>query len=124
MGIFCTFERCMLEGTPVRKNPNIFGFSLANSYLCRRKPKHVRIMTAIQLRAELFREMSPLLDSEAAMTKVIAFVKGLVIAQKKEAGIAPRDGWAAAAMQAHADGEDKLMADDVFEDEKMEDWKW
>jgi len=53
--------------------------------------KPVRIMTAIQLRAELFREMSPLLDSEAAMEKVIAFVKGLVI---------------------------------VFEDEKMEDWKW
>ena len=81
-------------------------------------------MTAIQLRAELFREMSPLLDSEAAMEKVIAFVKGLVIAQKKEAGIAPRDGWAAAAQQAHQDGEDKLMAADVFEDETMEDWKW
>ena len=32
-------------------------------------------MTAIQLRAELFREMSPLLDNESAMTKVIAFVK-------------------------------------------------
>ena len=43
-------------------------------------------MTAIQLRAELFREMSPLLDSEAAMTKVIAFVKGLVIAQNKGGG--------------------------------------
>ena len=67
--------------------------------------------------------MSPLLDSEAAMTKVIAFVKGLVIAQKKEADIAPRNGWAAAAMQAHADGEDKLLATDVFEDEKMEDCK-
>ena len=82
------------------------------------------VMTAIQLRAELFREMSPLLDNESAMTKVIAFVKGLVIAQKKEAGIIPRDGWAAAAKQAHADGEDKLMAADIFEDEAMEDWKW
>ena len=59
--------------------------------------------------------------STAAMEKVIAFVKGLVIAQKKEAGLAPRDGWATAAMQAHADGEDTLMAADVFEDEKMED---
>ena len=84
------------------------------------KTKYVRIMTAIQLRAELFREMNPLLDSESAMTKVIAFVKGLVLAQKKEAGIAPRDGWAAAAKQAHADGEDKLMFADVFEDETME----
>lgn len=79
-------------------------------------------MTAIELRAELFREMSPLLDSEAAMTKVIAFVKGLVNTQKKEAGI--RSGWAAAAQQAHLDGEDKLLAADVFEDETAEDWKW
>ena len=41
----------------------------------------------------------------------------------EEAGLAPRDGWATAAMQAHADGEDTLMVADVFEDEKMEDWK-
>ena len=40
-------------------------------------------MTAMQLCAELFRQMNPLLDSEVAMTKVIAFVKGLVIAQKR-----------------------------------------
>ena len=87
--------------------------------------KHVRIMTAVQLRAELFREMNPLLDSEAAMMKVISFVKGLVSAQQKEAaGVATRAGWADAAKQAHAVGEDRLMADDVFEDETMEDWKW
>ena len=78
----------------------------------------------MQLRAELFREINPLLDSEVAMTKVIAFVKGLVIAQKKETGITPRNGWAAAAKQAHIEGEDKLIAEDVFEDETMEDWKW
>ena len=35
-------------------------------------------MTAIELRAELFREMSPLLDNESAMTKMLAFVKSLV----------------------------------------------
>ena len=34
-------------------------------------------MTAIQLRAELFREMSQLLDSEAAMEKLIKYVKKL-----------------------------------------------
>ena len=33
-----------------------------------------------------------------------------------------RAGWAAAAQQAHADGEDKLTIADVFEDETMEDW--
>lgn len=42
-------------------------------------------MTAIQLRAELFREMSPLLDNESAMEKVILFVRGLVQAQKTKA---------------------------------------
>ncbi len=34
-------------------------------------------MTAIELRAELFREMNPLLDNESAMTKMLAFVKTL-----------------------------------------------
>ena len=42
-------------------------------------------MTAIQLRTELFREMSPLLDSEVAMRKVLAFVKSLSPAKKAKA---------------------------------------
>ena len=81
-------------------------------------------MTAVQLRTELFREMSPLLDNETAMMKMIAFLRKLVIVQTKQANTAPRDGWAAAAKQAHADGEDKLMIDEVFADETMEDWQW
>ena len=44
--------------------------------------KKITIMTAIELRAELFREMSPLLDNESAMTKMLAFVKSLVPAKK------------------------------------------
>ena len=43
---------------------------------------NIKIMTAIELRAELFREMSPLLDNESAMTKILAFVKSLVPAKK------------------------------------------
>ena len=39
-------------------------------------------MTTIQLRAELFREMNPLLDSEAALEKLIKYVKKLTA--KKE----------------------------------------
>ena len=78
-------------------------------------------MTTVQLREELFREMSPLLDSETALKKVIAFVKTLGKAQQKDN---LRIGWADAAKRAHADGEDKLMAADVFEDEKMGDWQW
>ncbi len=81
-------------------------------------------MTTVQLRAELFREMNPLLDNESALKKVIAFVKGLVSAQQMEVGIAPRAGWATAAKQAHANGDDKLIANDIFEDEGMEDWQW
>ena len=81
-------------------------------------------MTAVQLREELFREMNPLLDNETAMMKVIAFLKKLVIVQTKQASTSPRDGWAAAAKQAHGDGADKLMIDEVFADETLEDWQW
>ena len=42
-------------------------------------------MTALQLRAELFREMSPLLDSEVAMMRVISFVRSLSPAKKVKA---------------------------------------
>ena len=65
--------------------------------------------------------MNPLLDTPSAMEKVLTFVKGLVKAQQTDV---PRAGWAAAAKQAHADGEDKLMAADLFDDEPMEDWQW
>ena len=34
-------------------------------------------MTAIQLRTELFREMSPLLDNESAMKKMLTFIRTL-----------------------------------------------
>ena len=53
-------------------------------YLCNQN-KYITIMTAIELRAELFREMSPLLDNESAMTKMLAFVKSLVPAKKTKA---------------------------------------
>ena len=41
-------------------------------------------MTAIQLRSELFREISPLLDSEVAMTRVLMFIRSLSSANKEE----------------------------------------
>ena len=84
------------------------------------------IMTAVQLRAELFRQMNPLLDNEVAMTKVLEFVKGLIpsVNRSVSAKSASRRGWAAAAKNAHKDGQDALIVDDVFVDEAMEDWKW
>ena len=46
-------------------------------------------MTAIELREELFREMNPLLDSETAMKKIIAYVKGLVVARTRSLALPP-----------------------------------
>ena len=37
----------------------------------------IAIMTAIQLRAELFREMNPMLENEAMLSKMLAFVNML-----------------------------------------------
>lgn len=36
----------------------------------------------------------------------------------------PRQGWAEAARQAHDNGDDQLIAPDVFPDENMEEWQW
>ena len=50
-------------------------------------------MTAIQLRAELFREMNPLLDNEAAMEKILAYVR-TIAPEKKSKAKAATTGWA------------------------------
>ena len=70
--------------------------------------------------------MNPLLDNEVAMTKVLEFVKGLIPSGSRSvsAKTTSRRGWATAAKKAHKDGQDALIADDVFDDETMEDWKW
>ena len=44
----------------------------------------IAIMTAIQLRAELFREMNPMLENEAMLSKMLAFVKKLFAEQQAE----------------------------------------
>ena len=54
------------------------------------------------------------------MTKMPAFVKKLVASQARRSSRAPREDWAAAAQQAHADGQDKLISEDVLSDETME----
>ena len=41
-------------------------------------------MTTVQLRAELFREMNPLLENETAMQKILMFVRSL-LPEKKSA---------------------------------------
>ena len=46
--------------------------------------------------------------------------KGRIILKPKSV---PRKGWEKSFKQMHANGDDKLMIDDVFEDETFEEWK-
>jgi hypothetical protein len=95
--VFFALESCP-QGGATKHGTKVFDFYMLlfcffnnYSYLCTRKPhKTDSIMTAIQLRAELFREMNPLLDSEAALEKLLAFVKSLSPAKKAKA----EAGWA------------------------------
>lgn len=76
-------------------------------------------METIQLRrAELLREMNPLLDNGEAMCQITSFVRILL----NNANV--RKGWAAAAQRQHANGYDKLADPDIFADESLEEWTW
>ena len=84
-------------------------------------------MTAIQLRAELPRELNPIFDSEAAMQKALTALRNIrrvMLVGIPADKVPARKGWASAARQAHKRGDDQLMTTDVFEDDKIEDWQW
>ncbi len=46
--------------------------------------------------------------------------KGSIILKPKSA---PRKGWEKSFKQMHANGDDNLFIDDIFEDEMLEEWK-
>jgi len=46
--------------------------------------------------------------------------KGYIIIKPKQA---PRRGWEKSFKKMHENGDDKLLFDDVFEDENFEEWK-
>ena len=84
-------------------------------------------MTAIQLRAELLRELNPIFDSEVAMQKALTALRDIrraVFVDMYSDKAKARQGWATAAQQAHENSDDQLVAADVFEDDKVEDWQW
>ncbi len=84
-------------------------------------------MTAIQLRAELLRELNPILDSEVAMLKALTAIRDIrqkVLTQVSVQNTSVRKGWSAAARKAHKQGDDQFVTADIFEDDKVEDWKW
>ena len=85
------------------------------------------IMTAIQLRAELLRELNPILDSEVAMLKALTAIRDIrqkVLTQVSVQNTSVRKGWSAAARKAHKQGDDQFVTADIFEDDKVEDWQW
>ncbi len=84
-------------------------------------------MTAIQLRAELLRELNPIFDSEVAMLKALAAIRDIrqkVLTQVSVQNTSVRNGWSAAARKAHKQGDDQFVTADIFEDDKVEDWQW
>ena len=85
------------------------------------------IMTAIQLRAELLRELNPIFDSKIAMQKALTAlrdIRKMFFNKVPTAKETVREGWAAAACKAHKQDDDQLLAADIFEDDKVEEWKW
>jgi len=50
----------------------------------------------------------------------LIFEKGYIILKPKKQ---PRKGWEKAFKQMHENNDDKLLLDDVFEDETFEEWK-
>jgi antitoxin MazE len=50
----------------------------------------------------------------------LIFEKGYIILKPK---MQPRKGWEKAFKQMHENNDDKLLLDDVFEDETFEEWK-
>ena len=84
-------------------------------------------MTALRLRAELLRELNPIFDSEVAMQKALTALRDIrrvVLADVPASKVSVRKGWSAAARKAHKQGDDQLIASDIFEDDKVEDWQW
>lgn len=83
-------------------------------------------MTAIQLRADLLRELNSIFDSKTAMEKALTALRDIrrTVLDVPAVKSTKRKGWAAAAKRAHEQGDDQLIAADVFEDDKVEEWKW
>ncbi len=83
-------------------------------------------MKAIQLRADLLRELNPIFDNKTAMEKALTALRDIrrTVLDVSAVKSTKRKGWAAAAKRAHEQGDDQLIAADVFEDDKVEEWQW
>ena len=75
-------------------------------------------METMQLRAELFREMNPLLDSDEMLRKMIAYVRSLFATQQSSQQPAQRARQAIEAMrqQSEQNGNASMTLDDINEE--------
>jgi tellurite resistance protein len=72
-------------------------------------------METMQLRAELFREMNPMLDSDEMLRKMIAYVRSLFALQQSEQQSAQKARQAIEAMrlQSEQNGNANMTLDDI-----------
>lgn len=72
----------------------------------------------MQIRAELFRQMNPMLDSDEMMRKMIAYAKSLFAAQQQEQESAQKARQAIEAMrrQSEQNGNAAMTLDDINEE--------
>ena len=77
--------------------------------------KNGMIMETMQLRAELFREMNPMLDSDEMLRKMIAYVRSLFALQQSEQQSAQKARQAIEAMrlQSEQNGNANMTLDDI-----------
>ena len=75
-------------------------------------------METMQLRAELFRQMNPMLDSDVMLRKMIAYAKSLFAAQQQEQESAQKARQAIEAMrrQSEQNGNASMTLDDINEE--------
>ncbi|MBR0036726.1 MAG: hypothetical protein IJP70_03695 [Bacteroidales bacterium] len=72
----------------------------------------------MQLRAELFRELNPMLDSDEMLRKMIAYVRSLFAAQQQEQQSAQKARQAIEAMrlQSEQNGNADMTLDEINEE--------
>lgn len=75
-------------------------------------------METMQLRAELFRQMNPMLDSDEMLRKMIAYVKSLFAIQQQEqqSVLKARQAIEAMRLQSEQNGNADMTLDDINEE--------
>ena len=104
------YNRGEPNGLPLFFFSEIFEDKKKSSYLCGGNNKIVQSMTALKMKQSSLDLISQIDDKDTKLLeKVWIFLSSNVKSHS-------RQGWEAAAQLAHQNGDDKLLANDVFED--------